>query len=197
MQAEEWKELPGFPGYALSNLGRLRSPRGLMTPGRTGATPLTVRYQIYVAGRGTQISIRLMQYMRQVWPEVEFVPTDAWIKTVRAEIKAELDAVLKGAPRPKPVLPQLQAQVQAKPDKPNNPGNKVSAGMPCPWAGLLFDTLPAPGVSWGSAEADPLTHRGENGVWFYVPATAKERRKIRIKAARAQRAAAGKVEVAA
>lgn len=188
MKPELWKQLPGHPGYALSNQGRLRSPRGLMTPGRTGATHMSVRYQIYMGGKGTQTTIRLVQAMRDVWG-IDFVPTDAWIAMVRTEIKAELAAAAKGV-RPKPVLPQIQPQIQAgtKPGKPS----AAPSGMPCPWAGGLFDTAPAPGVSWDSAEADPLTHRGDNGVWFYVPKSAKERRKIRIEYKKAQREAAGK-----
>lgn len=196
MQAEEWKELPGFPGYALSNQGRLRSPRGLMTPGRTGATPLTVRYQIYLAGQGTQVSIRLVPTMKQVWG-IDFVPTDAWIKTVRKEIKAELDAAIKGI-KPKPVLPQIQGQVQAqtKPDKPTPP--PPPSGMTCPWAGGLFEkgAMPDEITTWDCAQMDPMTHRGENGIWIYVPATDKERRKIRVEYNRAQRLAQGKREAA-
>lgn len=88
----------------------------------------------------------------------------------------------------KPVVPPAP--------KPPKPPVAPPQGIPCPWATGLLDTLPAPGVSWDSAEADPMTHRGENGVWFYVPASAKERRKIRIETAKAHRAAV-KVGVAA
>jgi len=40
--------------------------------------------------------------------------------------------------------------------------------MPCPWGDILFDTPPAYGVKWDSAEADPMTNRMEAGVYINI-----------------------------
>lgn len=41
--------------------------------------------------------------------------------------------------------------------------------MKCPWSARLFDTPPAPGYGWHTAEADPMSAGWESGgVWFVV-----------------------------
>lgn len=179
---EDWREVPGYPGYALSNEGRMRSPRGLMTPGRTGNGPQCVRYQIYVRELRTQVSLKIAPLMKMVWG-VEFLPGDGWISMIRKEVKAETEALLRGD-KPRPVLPQLP-----RPVAPSKPGPKPAReNFCCPFATMHTNV---PGLTtWDCAEMDPLTNRDQNGVWFYVPRSAKERRKIRIETARAQRGAA-------
>ena len=50
--------------------------------------------------------------------------------------------------------------------------------MKCPWFARLFDTIPAPGYGWHTAEADPMTMRCvADGVWFEVRETETKRRK--------------------
>jgi len=171
MSTEQWRPLPGHPRYQLSNQGRLRSPNGLMTPNTTTAAARSARYQLYIPETRRQASVTVRAAMRTVW-RVEFEPTDTWIKQVRAEVQAEV-AATKTAPRGKAQVAPRQRRRSA--DTRPTP----SDGMPCPWESGQLDTRP-PGVeSWDSPEMDPMTHRGENGVWFYVPKTAKERREIR------------------
>lgn len=43
--------------------------------------------------------------------------------------------------------------------------------------------------TWDDPRMDQMTHRGENGVWFYVPKTETERRKIRSAHRKARRVA--------
>jgi hypothetical protein len=50
--------------------------------------------------------------------------------------------------------------------------------MRCPWEDGLFDTPPAYGVRWDSAEADPMSAGwGAGGVWVEVRERETERRK--------------------
>ena len=50
--------------------------------------------------------------------------------------------------------------------------------MRCPWEDGLFDTPPAYGVSWMSAEADPMSAGWDaGGVWVEVREAEAERRK--------------------
>lgn len=49
--------------------------------------------------------------------------------------------------------------------------------MKCPWAARLFDTLPATGYGWHTAEADPMSAGWESGGVWFVACESETRRK--------------------
>lgn len=186
MQNEQWRPLIGHERYALSNMGRLRSEYCLMTPNTTTKSAASARYQLYVPATRMQASIKVSVAMRMVWG-LDFVPTYEWIQMVRAEVKAEVEAA-RTAPRGKAAASIKPAAPKQKPPK---PPVAPPQGIPCPWASGKLDTCPREIATWDCAQMDPMTPRDENGLWFYVPASAKERRKIRIEYAKARREAHG------
>lgn len=50
MSAEQWRDVPGFPGYRVSDCGRVRGPRRMLRPDRGNRGHLRVR--LYRQGRG-------------------------------------------------------------------------------------------------------------------------------------------------
>ncbi|MDO9584770.1 MAG: hypothetical protein Q7J24_16945 [Desulfomicrobium sp.] len=187
---EEWRVLPGHPRYMLSNQGRLRSARGLMSPNVNGSSAATSKYQLWDPRTRTQTSLTIRLGMAEVW-EIAFVPTSAWVKQIREEVLAEV-ASKRALKAEAPQAPQMPAdepeaeipahEPEAEKSKPRSDSGSSRPGrdtMNCPWAtpGMLDKAGLPPGVeTWDCGEMDPMTHRGENGVWVDVPARKRKRR---------------------
>lgn len=178
---EEWRVLPDQPRYMLSNQGRLRSAKGLMSPNVNGSSAATSKYQLWDPRTRTQTSLTIRLGMAEVW-EIAFVPTSAWVKQIREEVLAEVASkrALKVEPTPAPQMPADEPE--AEKSKPRSDSGSSRPGrdtMNCPWAtpGMLDKAGLPPGVeTWDCGEMDPMTHRGENGVWVDVPARKRKRR---------------------
>jgi hypothetical protein len=186
---EMWKQLPDNPRYELSNQGRLRSPSGLLSPNVNGSSAATAKYQLWDSETRGQTSLTIRLGMAQVWG-IAFTPTVAWILQVRKEAR---EARESGRCKPKAQehgtgsAPDASGEpAQEKPEQSAASGKSSSPSsgdcMDCPFTtpGKMDKAQLPPGITtWDCAEMDPMTQRGENGVWIYVPATAAERRQIR------------------
>jgi hypothetical protein len=178
---EEWKVLPGHPRYLFSNQGRLRSESGLMSPNINGSSAATSKYQLWDPRTRKQTSLTIRLAMAEVWG-ISFVPTSAWVQKVREEVLAVISCK-KIAKEEKPSAPEesVLAPVEKK-SKPNTGGGSSGSGratMHCPFTtpGMLDKAgLPPEIATWDCAEMDPMTHRGENGVWVDVPMKKRRRR---------------------
>ncbi len=187
---ELWRVVPDHPRYEISNRGRMRGTCGILSPVVNGSSALSAKYQLWIpapARRSVSLSIR--QTMLRVW-DIRFAPTMAWIESVKSGDRfAPLPD--RGSPKVAEVQPEVAGQpelseaaapvvAQAKSKKSNSSGspNRPDVGMPCPWESGKLDTLPPEITTWDCAQMDPLTQRGENGVWVQVPATAAERRAL-------------------
>jgi hypothetical protein len=181
---ELWRVVPDHPRYEISNRGRMRGTCGILSPVVNGSSALSAKYQLWIpapARRSVSLSIR--QTMLRVW-DIRFAPTMAWIEQVKSGDRfaplPERSAPKVVEAQPEPAVAVAAVVVQAKPQKPKSAGssNRPDAGMPCPWESGKLDTHPSEITTWDCAQMDPLTHRGENGVWVQVPATVAERRKL-------------------
>lgn len=171
---EEWRAPPGHPRYLLSNQGRLRSASGLMSPNINGSSAATAKYQLWDPQTRKQASLTIRLAMAEVWG-ISFVPTSAWVGRVRQEILAAIEARQNSKTQSTP-----EAEVKSAPQRPEKASTSGSGGgskpdkgaMNCPWTtpGMLNKASLPPGIdTWDCAEMDPMTHRGENGVWVDVP----------------------------
>jgi hypothetical protein len=178
---EEWVTLLDHPRYALSNQGRLRSDCGLLSPNINGSSAATSKYQLWDPRTRTQTSLTIRLGMAEVWG-IAFVPTAAWVKQIREEVLAEIASKRASKAEAKP-SPEVQAHEQEA-EKPKSRSDSGSSRpgrdtMNCPWAtpGMLNKADLPPGIeTWDCAEMDPMTHRGENGVWVDVPVRRRTRR---------------------
>ncbi len=178
---EEWVTLLDHPRYALSNQGRLRSDCGLMSPNINGSSAATAKYQLWDARSRTQTSLTIRLAMAEVWG-ISFVPTSAWVKQIREEVLAEIASKRASKAEAKPETETAAYEPPQQKPKPRSDSGSSRPGrdtMNCPWAtpGTLDKAgLPAGIETWDCAEMDPMTHRGENGVWVDVPVQKRTRR---------------------
>ena len=175
---EEWKPLPDNPRYLFSNQGRLRSESGLMSPNINGSSAATSKYQLWNPRTRKQASLTIRLAMAEVWG-IAFVPTSDWVMRVRQEIMAANEA---GQNARKQSPPEDEAPQRPKKIRTSGSGgsSKTDKGtMNCPWTttGMLSKASLPPGIdTWDCAEMDPMTHRGENGVWVDVPVQKRKRK---------------------
>lgn len=77
------KPIPGSPKYRLAEDGRLFGPMGQCCPQiQQNCRPRSARYSVMIDGKSTHRSIH--ELMGLVW-NVNFMPDQAWVETVRAE----------------------------------------------------------------------------------------------------------------
>ena len=188
---ELWRVVPDHPRYEISNRGRMRGTCGILSPVVNGTSALSAKYQLWIpAPVRRSVSLSIRQTMLRVW-DIRFAPTMSWIESVKsgdrfaplpdrgspkvAEVQQEVAEV-----QPEVAEAAAPVVVQAKSKKSNSSGspNRPDVGMPCPWESGKLDTLPPEITTWDCPQMDPLTQRGENGVWVQVPATAAERRRL-------------------
>lgn len=180
---EEWVTLLDHPRYSLSNQGRLRSDCGLLSPNINGSSAATAKYQLWNSRTRTQTSLTIRLAMAEVWG-ISFVPTSDWVKQIRQEILSAIENKRTSKTQAWPESPEAKPVTTktSKTKASGSGGGSFKAGkdtMNCPWAtpGMLNKVdLPAGIDTWDCAEMDPMTHRGENGVWVDVPARKRKRR---------------------
>jgi len=178
---EEWVTLLDHPRYALSNQGRLRSDCGLLSPNINGSSAATAKYQLWDSHTRTQTSLTIRLAMAEVWG-ISFVPTSAWVKQIREEVLAEIASKRASKAEAKPETETAAYEPPQQKPKPRSDSGSSRPGrdtMNCPWAtpGMLNKADLPPGIdTWDCAEMDPMTHRGENGVWVDVPVQKRTRR---------------------
>jgi len=179
---EEWVTLLDHPRYSLSNQGRLRSDCGLLSPNINGSSAATAKYQLWDARTRTQTSLTIRLAMAEVWG-ISFVPTSDWVKRIRQEVLTAIEDRRKSKTQAQPEAPESKPAPQTTSKaKAADSGGSSKPGkdtMNCPWAtpGMLNKADLPPGIeTWDCAEMDPMTHRGENGVWVDVPVRKRTRR---------------------
>lgn len=179
---EEWKVLPDNPRYSLSNQGRLRSDCGLLSPNINGSSAAMAKYQLWDPRARTQTSLTIRLGMAEVWG-IAFVPTSDWVKQIRQEVLAAIEERRTSKTQARPEVPESKpAPSTSSKTKAADSGGSSKPGkdtMNCPWAtsGMLNKADLPPGIeTWDCAEMDPMTHRGENGVWVDVPVRKRTRR---------------------